>query len=48
MYIYKTKQIKFDHNTKHTTLIRKPREKKKYQPPQSYNQGSEPRNSIKK
>jgi hypothetical protein len=41
IYIYKnpyhkTKQIQFDHNTKHTTLIRKPREKK-YQPPQNYN-----------
>jgi hypothetical protein len=25
---HKTKQIQFDHNTKHTSLIRKPRQKK--------------------
>ena len=28
IYIYKTKQIQFDLNTKHTTSITKPREKK--------------------
>ena len=41
IYIYKnpyhkTKQIKFAHNTKNTTPIRKPRGKK-YQPLQNYN-----------
>ena len=48
-YIYKTKQIQFDHNTKHTTSITKPKEKKKkYQPPQNYKQRFRTHKSNKK
>ena len=47
MYIYKTKQIKFDHNTKHTTSITKPREKKYTNHHKTTNKGLEPINPIK-
>ena len=52
IYIYKnpyhkTKQIQFDHNTKHTTLIRKPRRKKNINYHKTTTQGSESTNPIK-
>ena len=49
IYIYiQNKQIQFDHNTKHTTSITKPKEKKKYQPPQNYKQRFRTHKSNKK
>ena len=54
IYIYiknpyhNTKQIQFDYNTKHTTPIRKLREKKNTNHHKTTTQGLEPTNLIKK
>jgi hypothetical protein len=48
IYTYKTKQIQFNYNTKHTTSITKPREKKNTNHYKTTNKGSELINPIKK
>jgi hypothetical protein len=48
LFIIITNQIKFDHNTKNTTSITKPREKKYTNHHKTTNKDSEPINPIKK